>query len=176
MNKKDLFLIANIHRFAPQIGHLVSMLQYTRYTTLSEIEGLHVEQLDSLFDGQSNSIGALLAHVAAVEVWFQAETFFGRELDAREMQEWGAALDLGETARREIRGRELTYYLNRLKQVRLRTLLELKQQEDKWLEEQTVWGGRQANNYFKWFHVIEDEISHRGQIRWLRRHALNSKS
>jgi hypothetical protein len=25
-----------------------------------------------------------------------------------------------------------------------------------------------ANNHFKWFHVFEDEINHRGQIRWLR--------
>ncbi len=80
-------------------------------------------------------------------------------------------MDLGEAARRKIRERELTYCLNRLKQVRFRTLLELKQQEDKWLEEQTVWGGRQANNYFKWFHVIEDEISDRGQIR----HAVKLK-
>ena len=24
---------------------------------------------------------------------------------------------------------------------------------------------RPANNYFKWFHVFEDELNHRGQIR-----------
>ena len=34
-------------------------------------------------------------------------------------------------------------------------------------EETPFWGGQPANNYFKWFHVFEDEINHRGQIRWL---------
>lgn len=177
MNKKDsLFLIGDIHGFTPQIGRLVSMMNYTRYTTLSEVESLKVEQLDYLYDGQSNSIGALLAHITAVEVWYQAETFLGRELDASEMQEWGAALDLGEAARSEIRGHDVSYYLNRLELVREQTLLELKRHDDNWLEEQTTWGGRQANNYFKWFHVMEDEISHRGQIRWLRKHAARAGS
>ena len=43
---------------------------------------------------------------------------------------------------------------------------------DAWLDAQTpFWGGKPANNYFKWFHVFEDELNHRGQIRWLRKRA-----
>ena len=82
------------------------------------------------------------------------------------------ALDLGERARSEIRGHNLNYYLSRLEQVRVKTLAALGRCEDKWLEEQTpFWEGQPANNYFKWFHVFEDELSHRGQIRWLRKRA-----
>jgi hypothetical protein len=148
------------------------MMTYARHTTLSDVEGLGVAELDYLHDGQSNSIGALLLHIASVETWYQATTFEGRDLNADEMREWGAALDLGEPARRHIRGHELAYYRARLHDVREKTLIELARREDGWLEEETpFWEGKPANNYFKWFHVFEDELNHRGQIRWLRKRA-----
>ena len=54
--------------------------------------------------------------------------------------------------------------------MRQRTFHELKNRTDDWLyEETTFWEGKQPNNYFKWFHVFEDEINHRGQMRWLRK-------
>jgi hypothetical protein len=172
MSSGDLFLIGDVQGFTPQIGRLVSMMNYTRYTTLAEVEGLSVDQLDYLHDEQSNSIGALLFHIAAVEVWYQAATFDGRDLNDEEMREWGSGLDLGERARREIRGHDLEYYRRRLERARATTLAELGRREDPWLDEKApFWGGRPANNYFKWFHVVEDELSHRGQIRWLRKRA-----
>ena len=123
---------------------------------------------DYLHDPQSNTIGALLGHIAAVEVAYQVDTFEGRGLTPRERQEWGALLDLGERARREICGRPVAYYLHLLKDVRQKTLGEFAKRDDDWLYEKTpFWGGQPANNYFKWFHVFEDEINHRGQIRWL---------
>jgi uncharacterized damage-inducible protein DinB len=172
MNDRDLFLIGDIPGFTPQIGRLVSMMNYARYTTLSAVEGLEVDELDYLHDPQSNSIGALLSHIAASEAGYQAATFYARDLNEEERLEWGAALDLGERARREIRGHELDYYLRRLEQVRAKTLEELGRREDQWLEEHTSFGsGQRVNNYFKWFHVFGHELNHRGQIRWLRRHA-----
>jgi uncharacterized damage-inducible protein DinB len=172
MSSSGLFLIGDIPGLSPQIARLVSMMNYGRYTTLSAVDGLEMEQLDYLHDGHSNSIGALLLHIAAVEAWYQAATFLGRELDAEELRTWGAALDLGEAARREIKGYGLDYYLAKLGQVRAGTLAELGRRDDTWIEEQTpFWRGQQANNYFKWFHVVEDELNHRGQIRWLRKRA-----
>ncbi len=172
MSGSGLLLIGDLPGFTPQIARLVSMMNYARHTTLSEVAGLGMEQLDSLHDRHSNSIGALLLHIAAVEAWYQAATFAGRDLDSEEMREWGAALDLGERGRREIRGNGLDYYVARLRQVRAGTLAELGRRDDEWLEEQApFWEGQQANNYFKWFHVVEDELSHRGQIRWLRKRA-----
>lgn len=169
MSTDSPFVIGGLPGLTPQIGRLVSMMRYVRETTIQAVEGLDVEQLDVLHDAQSNSIGALLAHVAAVEEWYQSATFFGRELDPGELGEWGAALDLGERARREIRGRPLEDYLARLSSVRERTLSELARRDDAWLEETSpFWRGQPANNHFKWFHVFEDELNHRGQIRWLR--------
>src|SRR5262245_24310314 len=172
MDENRLYLIGDVPGFAPQIGRLVSMMSYVRHTTLAAVEGLSIAQLDYLHDGESNSIGALLFHIAAVETWYQAATFFGRELDAAEMQEWGAALDLGPRARREIRSHDLDFYRSTLERVRAKTLEEFRRCDDEWLDHQTpFWKGLPANNSFKWFHVFEDELNHRGQIRWLRKRA-----
>jgi uncharacterized damage-inducible protein DinB len=172
MTTRNLYVIGELPGFTPQIGRLVSMMNYARHTTLSDVEGLGVKELDYLHDRESNSIGALLAHLAAVESWYQASTFEGRELAPSDLGELGPSLDLGEKARREIRGHDLDWYVERLKRVRRATLEELGKRNDAWLEEQMpFWEGRPANNYFKWFHVFEDELNHRGQIRWLRKRA-----
>jgi len=173
VTQSDLFLVGDIPGFTPQIARLVSMMNYTRSTTLQAVAGLGVDELDYLHDPQSNSIGTLLSHIAAAEVGYQAATFDARDLNAEERQQWGAALELGERARGEIRGYELDHYLGRLEQVRAQTLTELGRRDDQWLEEQTSFGsGQRVNNYFKWFHVIGHEINHRGQIRWLRSRAI----
>jgi Protein of unknown function (DUF664) len=136
MSERDLFLIAEIPGFTPQMGRLVSMMNYFRSTTLSAVAGLGADELDYEHDPQSNSIGALLSHIAAAEVGYQAATFYGRDLNEEERQEWGA-LDLGERGGREIRGHELDYYASRLEQVRAKTLAELGRRNDQWLEERT---------------------------------------
>ena len=176
MTQRDLFVIGDIPGFTPQIGRLVSMMNYVRSTTLQAVAGLGRDELDYLHDPHSNSIGALLSHIAAAEVGYQAATFEARGLNAEERQLWGAAVDLGEKARGEIRGYELDHYLSRLEHVRAKTLAELGRREDQWLEEETTFGnGQRVNNYFKWFHVIGHEINHRGQIRWLRSRATKGR-
>lgn len=172
MSPRGPFVIGDLPGFTPEIARLVSMMRYVRETTEAAVAGLTVVQLDYLHDARSNSIGALLAHLAAVEAWYQANTFLGRDLDAEEMREWGAALDLGDDARTAIRGRPLDHYLERMRRVRERTLEELGRRDDGWLQETApFWEGQPANNHFKWFHVFEDELNHRGQIRWLRARA-----
>src|SRR5664279_4639590 len=110
MDKQNLFLIGDISGFTPQIARLVSMMNYVRSTTLSAVEGLRVSELDYLHDSQSNSIGALLLHIAAAEVGYQAATFHTCDLNDEERREWDAALALGERARHEIKAHGLDYY------------------------------------------------------------------
>lgn len=165
-------MVAPIAGYTPQIGRLVSMMNYARRTTLDEVVGLSIEHLDYLHDSQSNSIGSLLLHIAAVEAWYQAATFGSRVTGASENKPWEAALDLGAQARLEIKGNGADYYVRILEEVRAKTLAEFIRRDDQWLDEETpFWGGQPANNYFRWFHVFEDELSHRGQIRWLRKRA-----
>ena len=144
------------------------MLSYARETTLKAVEGLTVEQLDHLHDERSNSIGALLAHIAVVERGYQLVTFEERELTPAENDAWGAALKLGDKGRREVRGHELQFYVDELRQAREATLAGLATRDDAWLEA-PLRIAPNLNAHWAWFHVAEDEINHRGQIRWLRR-------
>ena len=177
MNNQSVLLIGELPGFTPQIGRLVSMLNYVRSTTLSAVAGLTVDRLDFQLDSQSNSIGALLLHIAAAEAGYQAATFGQGGTSEDEQQDWEAALALGGSARREIRGHALDYYVTRLARVRERTLAELARRSDAWLDESTSTSvGQSVNNHFKWFHVLTHEVNHRGQIRWLRTRATPSST
>jgi uncharacterized damage-inducible protein DinB len=153
--------------YTPTIGRLVAMLSYARQTTLRAVAGLTREQLDHVHDERSNSIGALLSHVAAVERGYQLVTFEEREPTAAENDAWSAALTLGDKGRREIRGHELPYYVDELQRTREVTLAALADRDDAWLEG-PLRIAPALNAHWAWFHVAEDEINHRGQIRWLR--------
>jgi uncharacterized damage-inducible protein DinB len=169
LNLDNIYLIEAIPGYTPQISRLMSMMNYARHTTLTCVEGLTTEQLDLTFDETSNSFGALLLHFAAVEYAYQLETFENRDLNEHEMERWGAALDLGDIGRQEIKGNSLEYYLDTLQANRNNTYAFFRTVTDDWLYEKTEYGGRESNRYFSWFHVLEDEISHRGQMRWLRK-------
>src|SRR5699024_4008551 len=171
MEDRNLFKIMDVPGFDQQIGRLVSMMNYARFTTLNAVKGLTVEQLDYLQDENSNTIGSLLLHMAAVEFGFQVEIFDERKPNDKQSREWGAAYELGDKGRKEIKGHPLEYYLEKLDKVRERTLRELKSRSDEWLYVERPWDGLPSNNFFIWFHVFEDEVNHRGQIRWLRRRA-----
>jgi len=143
------------------------MLTYARSTTLAAVDGLTTSELDHVHDEKSNSIGALLAHIAAVERSYQVMTFEERILSPQENERWSAALTLGAEGRRSLRGRRVEHYLEELKAARQITLEELAARDDDWLD-RSVAPAPKINAHWAWFHVAEDEINHRGQIRWLR--------
>jgi uncharacterized damage-inducible protein DinB len=159
--------IEPIAGYTPTIGRLVGMLTYARSTTLAAVASLSLAELDHLHDANSNSIGALLAHIAAVECSYQILTFEERMLSAEENERWSAALTLGTEGRRILRGRPLEEYLDELSAARRATLEALATRDDEWLE-RSVSRAPRINAHWAWFHVAEDEINHRGQIRWLR--------
>jgi uncharacterized damage-inducible protein DinB len=159
--------IEPITGYSPNIGRLVGMLTYARSTTLAAVEGLTSAELDHLHDAKSNSIGALLAHIAAVERSYQVLTFEERLLSPQENELWSNALKLGENGRRHLRGYPLEHYLDELTAARRATLEALATRDDVWLE-RSVTSAPRINAHWAWFHVAEDEINHRGQIRWLR--------
>lgn len=169
-NLEQLYLVKEVPEFTPQIGHLISMMNYARHTTLEAVKGLSRRELDFIQDSNSNSIGSLLLHFAAVEYAYQVETFEERELNQDELVRWGPALNLGDEGREHIKGYDLDYYINALTEVRQKTIELFQSKTDEWLyEERDFWYNRKANFYFMWFHVFEDEINHRGQIRWFRK-------
>lgn len=152
--------------YSEKIGELVFMLGHVRMQTLKDIEGLQQSQLDKRDAGNGNSIGALLAHIAAIEKVHQLISFEGRDFTEAEFAEWGPALMLGERSQPLLAGNTLDYYIEGLSAVREATLQKLQEKDDAWLYEERSWpNGTAYNMYYLWFHVLEDEISHRGQIR-----------
>jgi len=169
MADDSLLVISESHGLPPRIGSLAAMLRYGRHTTLSEVRGLSQAELDHLQDPESNSIAALLHHIASVEWVYQLITFEGRDPTAAERAEWGPALDLGEAGRTHLRGRPLDFYVDLLERVRAHTLEGLRHRDDAWLAVRHQRQSGPVDHHWMWFHVLEDELNHRGQIRWLKR-------
>lgn len=158
--------------FSPHIGTLVSMMNWMRMVILSPVRGMSTENLDYIHDKDSNSIGAMLLHLAATERFYQIHTFEGKkwgDWSKEDQDTWSTASGLGEKARKTIKGNDLDFYLNKLKEVREHTIKEFSKRDDEWLfsvDKKWPWGP--TNNYCKWFHVCEHESNHNGQIKWIK--------
>lgn len=168
---EDLYVIGPIEGYSPQIGTLVSMLNYNRQTIVNTVKSLTMEQLDYLHDPKANTIAALILHLGATDKYYQVNTFEGRqEYNEAEKKIWGVPMRLGEEGRKQIKGQEVKYYLDMINEVRQKTIEELKKKDDKWLMANAPeWSKeRPLNTYWKWFHVCEHESNHRGQMSWLK--------
>jgi len=158
--------------YSPQIGTLVSMLNWMRMVILNPVKGMSVQDLDYVIDDKANSIGAMLWHLAATERFYQIHTFEGKkwgDWSKEDDEMWSTAMGLGDNARKEIKGNELEFYLEKLESVRAHTLEELAKRDDDWLmavDEEWPWGP--TNNYCKWFHVCEHESNHNGQFKFIK--------
>lgn len=158
--------------YTPHIGTLVSMMTWMRTVVLEPVHGMTMKQLDYIHDKDSNSIGAMLLHLAATERFYQVNTFEKKQwgdIDKKDADTFRLAMDLGEQARKKINGKELSYYTDILEEVRSRTLSEFRKRDDDWLlAVDNSWGWGPTNNYCKWFHVCEHESNHNGQIKWIK--------
>jgi Protein of unknown function (DUF664) len=173
-------VIGPMKGFSPQIGTMLSMMNWMRRPVLGTSKGLTMEQLDYLHDDKSNTIGSMLLHLAATERYYQLNTFDNMKWgswDKSIKEEWDTAMSLGNEARQKIKGNNLEYYVNILKEVRENTIAEFKKRDDKWLmtiDETWYWGP--TNNYCKWFHVCEHESNHNGQMKWIKSRIPGLKS
>jgi hypothetical protein len=165
-DEKNIDHIGPMEGFTPQIGTLISMLDWLSDSVFRVTKGMTVEQLDYLHDKESNTIGSLMMHLAATEVVYQDITFhnlgdFSKENKAK----WNIGMELGEPAREKIKGNKLQYYVDAMNEVRETTKAEMKKRNDEWFlsGETKEWS---MNNYCKWFHVAEHFANHRGQMTW----------
>jgi hypothetical protein len=158
--------------FSPHVGTLLSMMTWMRKVILMPVHGMTAQQLDYLHDESSNSIGAMLLHLAATERFYQVHTFEGKEWgdwSEGDKKRFGVAMNLGDEGRKTIKGNNLDFYLSALNEVRENTIREFKKRDDEWLltvDESWPWGP--TNNYCKWFHVCEHESNHNGQIKYIK--------
>jgi uncharacterized damage-inducible protein DinB len=165
----ESWIVGPIPGYTPEVGTLVSMLAFTRQQVLHNVKGMSQADLDFLLDAKANTIGALLYHLAATDHYYALSTFGGVKWGSwpdDEKKTWDIPMNLGDPARKAIKGNSLDYYLNILHEGREKTLAEFKKRDDKWLTVIDKEFG--ANNYGKWFHVAEHESNHDGQIKFLK--------
>jgi Protein of unknown function (DUF664) len=157
--------------YSPEIGTLVSMLAFTREQVVYNVKGMSQADLDYLLDAKANTIGSLLLHLVATETYYGLNTFGGMKWDSWSddvKKQWDVPMNLGEPARKAIKGHSLDFYLNALHESREKNLAEFRKRDDKWLAVVVTDGDFKANNYAKWFHVAEHESNHDGQIKFLK--------
>lgn len=168
----DVNILGPKKGYSPQLGTLVSMMTWMRMVVLMSVKGMTQKDLDFLLDDKANTIGALLMHLAATDRIYQINTFEGnplKDLPASYKDKWAVAMDLGEPARKAIKGHDLDYYLNLLSETRQQTFAEFRKRDDNWLMTvDKTWGWGPTNNFCKWFHVCEHESNHNGQIKLLK--------
>jgi Protein of unknown function (DUF664) len=155
--------------FTPQIGTLISMLDWLSNSVVGVTKKLSVEQLDYHHDKDSNSIGSLMLHIAATEVVYQDMTFHDlNDFSSKNKEKWSVAMELGADAQTKIKGNNVNYYIDAMNEVRNQTKSEMKKRDDTWLlsGETKDWDW---NNYCKWFHVAEHFANHRGQMTWYKK-------
>ncbi|NJB71155.1 hypothetical protein GGR42_001617 [Saonia flava] len=160
-------IIGPIEGFSPQMGTLVTMLNNLSARVERIVTNLDQNELDYLMDEKANSIGALVMHLIATEVYYQSYSF-GKDVSYKdETINWDAGMNLGEEGRKNIKGYSTQFYFDLWKKVRAKTVEELKKRDDGWLAH--VPPGSDVNNYFYWFHVMEHQSSHLGQILLMRK-------
>ena len=96
--------------------------------------------------------------------------FMDKEIDQHAVfKDWRIPMDLGEPARKTIKGHPFDFYLNLLHEGREKTLAEFRKRDDQWLMAvDKSWGWGPTNNYCKWFHVCEHESNHNGQMKFVK--------
>ncbi|WP_299364703.1 DinB family protein [Winogradskyella sp.] len=155
-------IISEEEGFTPQVGVLVSMLNDLSNRLERTVKDLDVDAIDYLLDEDANTIGTLIMHLAATEKIYQVYTFEKREFNAEEEKEWGTAMSMGRDAQKKFKGKEVREYLEAFKAVRAKTLQYLKDKDDAWLAQNTM--DNNMNHHWAWFHVMEHQSSHLGQI------------
>ena len=159
--------ISSKEGYSPQIGILVDMLDDLKNRITGNVRNLTQKETDFLLDEKANRMGALILHLAATEKYYQVYTFENRTYNAKEAKQWRIPMNLGEKARKELVDKPISYYLKLWDEVRQDTYRLLKTKDDQWLAKKI--SGSSMNNHWAWYHVMEHQANHMGQIQLLKK-------
>lgn len=149
--------------YSNDIGNIIAMLDDLKRRVTNSVENLNQEETDFLLDENANRIGAMIMHLAATEVYYQVYTFENRGFNEAEKAKWETAMNLGYVGREELIDQPISYYLELWDEVRKETKRLLKTKDDKWFAGKV--GETNMNNHWAWYHVMEHQSNHMGQIR-----------
>jgi uncharacterized damage-inducible protein DinB len=166
---EDLVVIA-LPGYDPEIGRWLWALEDTRRDTIKCLDGLTDEDLDALPQGADNRIGALLYHIAMVEVgWLFFQVLEGNKPFP---QGFGALFPVDALDEQEqlanLQGASLQDYLKRLEKVRATLMEEFLTMS---IEDfRRIRHLPEENVTPEWVlhHLIQHEAEHRGHIQTVR--------
>ncbi len=164
---KETGKIGNVEGASPKIADMISMLEDLKDRVEETVKNMDQYEIDYLHDEKANRIGALVMHLAAAEKYYQVFTFENREFNEEEKKKWETALNLDQGARDEFKGHDIQYYLDIYNEVRAKTISELKKRDDAWFAQ--IQMKYDISNQYCWFHVMEHQSSHLGQILFLKK-------
>ena len=168
---KSIYMTGPQEGYSPMVGTLLSTMTMMRQWLKDTGTGLSVAQLDFQIDDKSNSIGAMMHHLAATEKFYQYNTFKNMawpEIAEELGEEWNLPMNLGPAAREALIGKSMDDYIKILDEVRADTEDEFKKVDDEWLmKSEPFFQSQPTTNHCKWFHVCEHESNHRGQMKFI---------
>ena len=152
----------------PRLETLLAQLASSRHYLLNAARDLKARELDSIAPGCPNTIGSLLAHVAAAEAMFRNITCHGRQFAEHE-EELKRAFQF---ANNWLAGSDYEGYREELRRSHQETVSLLSRKGDAWLDTPTTFMGRPSNYHYYWTHLLMDEARHTGQAILIRKHLM----
>jgi len=170
MSERDTFIPFGQNADA-SIDYLLGILADARITTLHRVEGISKAELHWQYADGWNSIGALLAHIIAVEEDFRIEFIERRQLTAAEEALWIPGLEMGTYIPQLITDDAVEVYVERLAQSRAKMLKAVAALSATEFKEKRQGYNPNTGCNLAWvlYHMAEDEVHHRGQISILRK-------
>lgn len=173
-NKRTYFIKFDDQR-DHSIDYMLGVLKDTRTVTLSTIKNLTKFELDWQYGKGWNTIGALLSHIAAIEHYFRIVYVENRELTDLENIELTPALDMGVHLPLLITGKNINNYIDELSTSRQKLLASLEKITFEDFSRTFKSKDYDSDCNLAWilYHMIEDEIYHRGQISMIKKLLLS---
>lgn len=154
------------------IDYLLGMFDDARATTLQRLENLSKEELHWQFASAWNSISVLLEHIIAASHYFRIWIFEKRMLSEKEEKKYRPGLDMGKYIPELIaKNKDLDYYIEELAASRkLMTEAISKLSKEDFFKKIDAYDKETGSNLaWIFYHVVEDEVHHRGQISYIRK-------
>jgi uncharacterized damage-inducible protein DinB len=165
-DKRAVVRLERPSELAPRVADYYAMMEKTREKLIRTVQGLETKQIDfTPTPDRIESIGTLLFHIAAVEWAWIFQDIGGQEMDY-ELWKHGFALREGIP---QIRGNDISFYLERLNKVRDAVFNRLKSFSDNQLGNLVEVDDDIVSVEWILFHLIEHEAIHIGQASVLLR-------
>lgn len=158
----------NEKNYSIKIANLIFFLQKSKSSLTNFVQKLTVEELDFEIHKNSNSIGTLLKHIAALECRISVRTFEDRPFSVDEKNLWRGSF-AGQMMEKRVRNLPIEYYIELWDKIRNNTCYQFLQKTDAWLSlcplNQIENNNKGWDNYYYWYHLLEDQLCHFGQIK-----------